>query len=146
MMLLLADSATLAFSPAAPWSWDGWNGELEIAPNPNGAIAAGASVGVKSDLIGLGLKLMGKKYKAPVFDDIPGVVVSASIIVKEPTLSEIVAVNGIKVAHAKTEGTFILNCIPAISTKQPSPIPDPVPVKSGTWKIKSAGQTLVEVD
>lgn len=134
-------NANVSFSPDPSWDWDGWNGELELNPQDLKVSSDSGIVGVEGDLIALGQKLVGKKYKAKGFDDLPGGVTSGTVMVTKSSLSNLVLIAGKNVAHEKTEGKFIVMVTPSFMKSKP-PIPDPIVVKNGTWKIKTPGQSL----
>ncbi|MDB2686766.1 hypothetical protein N9Y42_06100 [Mariniblastus sp.] len=131
--------AVVSFQPAASWDWDGWNGELDLSTKDLKVVSGGEIVGVESDLVALNTKLAGKRYKGVGFDDIPGVVVNATILVTQSTLSNVAEIAGKKVAHSGTSGKFIVMVSPSFMKSKP-PIPDPVICKNGTWEIKDPGQ------
>jgi hypothetical protein len=139
---VLVGGSVIAFEPEATWKWDGWNGELEVQPADNGTTVDGKIPVLESDLMALGKELVGKNYKATGFDNIAGVVIVGNISIKQ--LSRVASVGNIKVGHKKTEGTFMISCVPAVTTKPPAPVPDPVPVKSGSWHVKAPGQDLLD--
>ena len=141
--VVTADS-TILFEPGPAWSWDGWNGEIKLSVVSQGVKAEGNDVAVEKDLVALGQKLMGKKYKASGFDNVPGVVSAATVSVTGASLSNVQLVGGMKVAHVKTTGTFMLTCVPSVNTSPSAPIPDPCPVKTGTWKVKESSQSVAE--
>jgi hypothetical protein len=137
--LVLAKGGVVIFSPEAGWQWEGWNGKVTVDASWH-ATLEGADIVLKSDLERLKQKLVGKSYKASGFDASPGSVLSATVTVKDSTLSDVIRCNGELAATQDTSGSFSVNCVPSMSGV---PSPDPQPAKSGQWRIEKSGQALV---
>jgi hypothetical protein len=136
----VTDGDTIRFVPGAGWDWFGWDGRLKVAAPDRGLSAEGRPVALASDILQLFAQLMGRTYKAQGFDDIPGTGTAAQISVTESTLDRATTIGGQKIVVAKTEGKFVLPCVPSMRAGVP-PIPDPVPVKQGRWVVDRVQQS-----
>ena len=141
---LLIAKTVIVFEPGPAWSWDGWNGQVKLTVESRGTTVIGKDVATKTDLVSLSGKLTGKKYKASGFDSVPGVVASAFVNVNATTLSNVFTIDGTEVAHLSSEGTFMISCVPSLNTSPPTPIPDPCPVKTGSWRVQKSPQSLAK--
>jgi hypothetical protein len=139
MSTTLVNNATFQFTPDPSWNWFSWSGQLSVPALPHTMMSEGKPVILPSDIRMAAMLLIGKPYISVVFSDVPGVVVSANIIINEATLSMKCTCQGERVATQSTGGTFIANVVPSMKIAM-SPIPDPVVVKSGTWSIVMPGQ------
>lgn len=116
------------------WSWKGWDGKIPVEAMQQ-STANGNALVLETDIVQLGLKAAGKMYESPGFD-VPGTTANVTIIVDGSTLSESVSIGGQPIATIATSGNFIAAVTPA--TNSSSGVPDPVPVKNGTWEIEAA--------
>jgi hypothetical protein len=143
---LLVEGGTVEFSADSGWAWaGGWDGKITLSVSPHGMTSDGKAVALAEDLERLATRLTGKSYTADGFADVPGTVTSASVSVDHGTLSPRVAIDGSRAATAHTQGTFQLNCVPSLKAGCP-PIPDPVPLKRGTWRVVECGQAAARAD
>jgi hypothetical protein len=142
MAEVVVKGGKLVLQPGPGWQWFGWDGKVEIVAQgtPHPFTVDGAPVILAADVMALAAKVIGKQYKATGFDDVPGVATTALILVDQGTLSKNSQMTSQKVVLATTKGDFQVVCVPSMKAAAP-PIPDPVPMKSGTWKIESAGQS-----
>ncbi len=138
---LLVDAGTLEFVPGSGWAWaGGWDGRFTVSVSPYGMTSDGKAVALAEDLRKLEARLTGKSYTADGFSDAPGSATTATVNVDDGTLSPRVSVAGAPATTAHTTGTFRLVCVPSMKAGSP-PVPDPAPVKSGTWRVVCCGQS-----
>ena len=137
---LLVDGGSVEFAPGAGWAWGGgWDGRVSVSVSPHGMTSDGKAVALAADLERLATHLAGKSYTAEGFSEVPGTATMASVSVDDGTLSQRLIIDGAPVATAHTEGTFRVTCVPSLKAGSP-PVPDPAPVKSGTWRVVRCGQ------
>ncbi|MDP1562005.1 MAG: hypothetical protein Q8M16_11560 [Pirellulaceae bacterium] len=136
----LSDGAVLVFEPDGPWKWSGWDGLVELSVANHKIRVEGKPLALSIDIESLFSQLMGKAYTATGFSDVPGVITMAQVAVTSSTLSEKSAIGGQKLALVSTTGKFTVACTPSLKVASP-PIPDPLLMKTGRWKVERAGQS-----
>ena len=142
MHKLLVDGGVIRCTPGPGWSWSGWDGTLSIDAPARELRTEGKGVALAADIARLGLKLQGKIYTATGYADVPGTVLAAQVTCTEGTLSPVVTFAGDKAVTTGTRGeSFLLGLVPSLKAGAP-PVPDPTPVKRGTWTVDQPGQTV----
>lgn len=130
----------VAFVPGTGWRWQGWDGRLPIRPVSRGLTDAGREVAVSDDLLRLADGLIGRSYVADGFDATAGVVSGATIEIEWPSMSRLLRVAGRGVVLTTTHGRFRMTVVPSMNG---TPAPDPIALKSGTFRILSGQRTAL---
>ncbi len=139
---IAVDGALIVFEPDPDWQWQNWNGAMEMNVGSTGIQIQGKNVALAEDFRNLGQRLTTRPYVAKGFDDSPGTVTTATVLVEETTLAMFFDSNGRRIANISTSGTFVVGCSPSFKSGEP-PIPDPLAQrKTGRWSVKDAGQTI----
>ncbi len=136
----------MKLSPGPGWQWNGWDGVVTLDVAPHTVTGAGEKAVLASDIIAVILQhAAGKAYTASGFADVPGLASAVVATVNESTLAKTVQIQSMKAALETTEGTFAMTVgLPSLKIPPSSPpVPDPVPVKNGTWKIDQSHQRQV---
>jgi hypothetical protein len=137
----LTDGDEIEFQPGAGWQWaptfDGVVAGRANAERPMSVLSRQVLVG--ADLEQLAHQLEGKEYTTDRHTN-PGKVATAVVVVDPTTLASPCQLLGEVPAVRATQGTFQVKCLPPASA--PSGDIDNLPVKSGTWKIRSVQQSL----
>ncbi|MBL8855425.1 MAG: hypothetical protein JNK57_15770 [Planctomycetaceae bacterium] len=136
----LSDGAVIVFEPVGPWKWSGWDGRGKLSVADHKFRVAGKPLALASDIESLFAQLIGQAYTATGFSDVPGAITMAKVTVTSATLSEKSAIGGKKLAVAATTGEFSVQCIPSLKAASP-PVPDPLLMKTGRWKVESTNQS-----
>lgn len=126
----------MEFTPGPGWSWHQFDGCLKLAATLDRLIHQGKSIVIDTDLFACAVKLTGQPYKADLHPDIPGSVISVVLKIDSGKLCDRVLILGHPTVHSETTGTFQVTCLPSI-LKGETPKPDPNPIRSGTWNIRS---------
>ena len=126
MPISLMHKATVEFKPDAGWSWkNGFDGRVELGGFNQSFTFDGDPFILESDVKRLTQELLMKSYAADGFDDIPGVILQASIKIDEATLCKRHEVLGESLATTRTTGKFSICCSPSMKSAVP-PVPDPL--------------------
>ncbi|MBF0231601.1 MAG: RHS repeat protein [Desulfamplus sp.] len=147
---LVVEGGTIELKPYPGWSWQGWNGIIELKGGQSTFKIDGKPVIIESDIAKF--PYTPKQYTATVFSDIPGTISSVAFLspTDPGTLSDHTFCKG-KCLTDNTEGKFIatvgnpsMKIIPG--TPPPPPVPDTIMLKTGTWKVKKCGQETWKED
>lgn len=143
MKAYLKSGATILLSPDGTWNWSGWDGHLTVQSYVKPLQLTNDNIIIESDVPQFKL-LLPRNYTSIAFSDIPGIITNAVFIVDEPTLSDILQINGFFPLLLTTTGTFTCFCTsPSIRVTMAGPIPDPILVKNGTWKVIEPNQQVM---
>lgn len=143
MKHFLNNGAQIELKPSPDWSWEGWDGKMEIRALKNTMKISGEDVMHENDVPAF-ILAPGKSYKAKGFDDIPGIIGPAKFIVDKETLDDKMKLNGFYALLITTTGKFTaIVTIPSLNTKPAVPVPDPLLIKTGTWKVVKPNQNIV---
>jgi hypothetical protein len=127
------------FEPTGPWRWVQFDGCLQVSATLQRMRHHGDSILIDADILNLGPLLVGKQYAADDFDDVPGAVTDAALVIQEATLFARALIEGHKVVCSTTTGTFRVQVLPSVKSGTP-PVPDPQPAHQGTWRIRPLGE------
>jgi hypothetical protein len=142
----MIDGGEIVLEPEGGWTFEGFDGVLEVAAPDRGMSAQNGPVVLEEDLQAAARGLLGMAYKADGFADTPGAVISATIAVTASTLSRAVRCGDRPIATAATTGTFSVGCAPSFKAASP-PVPDPqAALHRGRWKVRKPGQSAAEAD
>lgn len=136
MATLVQAGSTVEFTPDPSWAWFGFDGCVDLATSQTRASYQSDGFITADDFKDLERLLIGKKYTAVGFDDIPGAVRSARVLVDEPTLSDRLLIEDKSVATSETTGTFTIEVISSFRAGSP-PIKAPLQKHAGTWNIRT---------
>lgn len=134
----------LVLIPTPPLVWQGWDGKLPLQGQAclDFINAQSKPVVLEADFPLASIQIAGKPYTSPPFVT-PGSLASVVLQVNPATLSQAVSVRGQKVVTQATQGTYTLTVmVPAMNPAGPSPVPDPLLVKTGTWMIETGAQSV----
>lgn len=141
---LLTKSSTIKLTPGAGWSWRGWDGVVTLAQGVDTVLADGYAVVLDQHLILTLSQAAAKSYEAMGFADVPGMIATVIGTIDACTLAESIESSSSRPALSTTTGTFTATVgVPSSRLTPGGPIPDSVPVKSGTWKVESSTQEAV---
>ncbi|MBF0231602.1 MAG: hypothetical protein HQK65_01005 [Desulfamplus sp.] len=105
--------------PDAGWAWQGWNGILDIQ---NKQIITNTDIASTT--------YTPKQYTATGFYDMPGMISSVTFLLSDDPAK--------KDNQTFSEGKFTAIVGPPSMKATPGgPVPDPIPLKTGIWKILS---------
>lgn len=136
---LLVNGDELELTPDPPWAWMAPPVRLKLNATPGHRMKAkGQFVIWESEMVMAGVQAVGQPYHAPGFDA-PGTVLTVTLIVNAATMSAAIKDVKLPVATVNTSGTFMATVVPAVNPS--TGVPDPVVVKTGTWKVASNVQT-----
>ncbi len=139
MASLVPAGATVVFTPDAGWDWDGFDGCVEVSAGRDRMALPGGCVVLDGDLVRLGERLVGTRYKA-AGHDVAGGVASATVRIDAGTLFERLRVEGRPSAKSDTTGTFRVGVVPSQKSGSPC-VPDAATERTGTWAIRTPAGT-----
>ncbi len=140
MDALLVNGDEIELTPDPPWRWMVPPVKLKLTALPSHMTKAkGEFVIWESEILQAGLLAAGQMYSAPGFDT-PGSVITVTLMVTPGTMSASVKDLQQPVGTVATQGTFIANVVPAVNPS--TGVPDPLIVKTGTWKIAGQVQSV----
>jgi hypothetical protein len=138
----LVSGAVIEFKTDGSWQWfGGFDGQLTVQTDHYLQVAnsGGRGIVLASDLVRLAQQLIAKPYVSGPFTA-GGTVTLATVTVDDTTLSRTCLLDGERLATEATVGRFQVVC--ALAVNPVTGVPDPVPTKSGTWKVAQPGQAL----
>ncbi len=141
---LLTKFSKIKLTPGAGWSWRGWDGVVTLAQGLDTVLADGRAVVLDQHLILALSQVAAKPYEAVGFADVPGMIATVIGTIDTGTLAESIGAGPSQPALSTTTGTFIATVgLPSSRLTPAGPVPDPLPAKSGTWKVESSAQDAV---
>jgi hypothetical protein len=141
---LLTKSSTIKLTPDAGWSWRGWDGVVTLAQGLDTVLADGNAIALDQHLILALSQVAAKPYEAMGFADVPGMIATVVGTLDDGTLAENIEAGPSRPALSTTTGTFTaIVGTPSSRLTPGGPVPDTVPVKSGTWQVEFSAQESV---
>jgi hypothetical protein len=142
MTPFLKSGATILLTPDPSWDWVGWDGILTVSSYSKPLMLTGEEIVIESD-VPLFTLLLPREYTAQGFSDIPGLISTAFFTDDKPTLSDKIKVNEFYPLLMTSTGKFTCNYeLPSQKITAFSTIPDPMVVKTGTWKVQDTKQDV----
>lgn len=142
MRPFLINGAKIKLKPDPGWSWEGWDGVQEVRAVSNPMKIDGQDIIHENDVPFFTL-IPFRAYKAVGFSDTPGTIITALFSVNKPTLSDKIKVSNAFPLLKTTTGKFTCNyTVPSFKATPGGPVPDPVPLKTGTWSVVDANQQV----
>ncbi len=141
---LLTKSSTIKLTPGAGWSWRGWDGVVTLSQGLDTVLANGNAIVLDQHLILTLSQVAAKPYEAMGFADVPGLIATVVGTIDVGTIAERIEAGPSGPALSTTTGTFTATVsVPSSRLTPGGPVPDTIPVKSGTWKVGSSAQEAV---
>ncbi|MCW2086262.1 UNVERIFIED_ORG: hypothetical protein M2193_008437 [Bradyrhizobium japonicum] len=141
---ILARSSTLKLSPNTGWSWQGWDGVVALDQALDSVLADGNEVVLDQHLILALSQVTAKPYTATGFADVPGTIATVLGNIDTGTLAQTIVSSSSRVALSTTTGRFTATVgLPSNRVTPAGPLPDPVAIKTGTWKVEMSAQGSV---
>lgn len=143
MNLLLSSGATIILTPNLGWNWSGWDGKLKVFSNSKLLVITEHDVILESDVSQFNLNTE-RLYTSSGFLDVPGKIGFANFTIEHTTLSKKIKVSTFAPLLISTTGIFTCSYeIPSIKNTPTGPIPDPIVIKTGTWKVIDPNQQIL---
>jgi hypothetical protein len=140
----LTEGDAIEFRPDPGWQWAAlFDGVVAARPTTERPMhVLGKQVLVEDDLVHLAHQLEGKGYTTTQHPA-PGQIAAAHVVVDPATLARPGKLLGKVPAVRTTTGTFQVQCSPAAANPATGDT-DTVPVKTGTWKVRSVQQSQAQ--
>ncbi len=141
---ILTKSSSLKLTPDAGWSWQGWDGVVALDEALNTVLAGRNAVVLDQHLILALSQVAARLYTATGFADVPGTIATVVGSVEPGSLAQTIEAGPSPVALFTTTGRFTaLVGLPSNKVTPAGPLPDPVPTKTGTWRVETSAQGSV---
>lgn len=137
--LLAIQGGKIKLTPAPGWSWQGFDGEIELEAGHAAIKVKGKPVVIQNDFPQT--KTLGKSYTTPIHTT-AGQIQTIQLLADNSTLTTKV-LSGSACVTEKTTGTFQAIVSPPAFT--PDGKPDLVIFKNGTWEVVECGQAIMKI-
>jgi len=139
MSRMIVHNSKVLFKPDAGWQWFGWDGIISMQISESLFKICDLPVGVKDDILKIKDLIEGKLYTANGFK-CPGNLSVNDISINSDSLCKLSTVNSIQIINENTVGTFTMYYSKPATT--PKADPDPLPIKTGTFKFIFINQQI----